>query len=133
MNEAETRAELIDPALRDAGWGVVPDSRVRREERITLGRIEGLGRRAKPEIADYVLTFRNHKLGVIEAKARDKPDTITFANSGVGSTNHLSAELFKRAAKIEIQHVPYRGGGPALADLSGGHVTAMFATLPSAV
>jgi tripartite-type tricarboxylate transporter receptor subunit TctC len=67
------------------------------------------------------------------AAARDKPDTITFANSGVGSTNHLSAELFKRAAKIEIQHVPYRGGGPALADLSGGHVTAMFATLPSAV
>jgi tripartite-type tricarboxylate transporter receptor subunit TctC len=67
------------------------------------------------------------------AAARDKPGTITFANSGVGSTNHLSAELFKRAANIEIQHVPYRGGGPALADLSGGHVAAMFATLPSAV
>ena len=49
MNEAETRAELIDPALRAAGWGVVADSRVRREERITLGRIEGAGRRGKPE------------------------------------------------------------------------------------
>jgi type I restriction enzyme R subunit len=72
MNEAETRAELIDPALREAGWGVVADSRVRRET-ICPGRIEGVGRRGKPEIADYVLTFRNHKLAVIEAKAADKP------------------------------------------------------------
>ena len=53
------------------GWGVVADSRVRRET-ICPGRIEGAGRRGKPEIADYVLTFRNHKLAVIEAKARDK-------------------------------------------------------------
>ena len=68
MNEAETRAELIDPALRAAGWGIVADSRVRRET-ICPGRIEGAGRRGKPEIADYVLTFRNHKLAVIEAKA----------------------------------------------------------------
>ena len=71
MNEAETRAELVDPALRAAEWGVVADSRVRREM-ICPGRIEGAGRRGKPEIADYVLTFRNHKLAVIEAKARDK-------------------------------------------------------------
>ena len=67
------------------------------------------------------------------AAARAEPDTLTFAHSGVGSTNHLSAELFKRAARIRIMNVPYRGGGPALIDLSGGHVTAMFATLPSAV
>jgi tripartite-type tricarboxylate transporter receptor subunit TctC len=67
------------------------------------------------------------------AAARDKPDTLTFAHSGVGSTNHLSAELFKRAANIKILHISYRGGGPALIDVSGGHVTAMFATLPSAV
>jgi type I restriction enzyme R subunit len=93
MNEAETRAELIDPALREAGWGIVPDSRVRREERITLGRIEGLGRRAKPEIADYVLTFRNHKLGVIEAKARDKADT-----EGVGQAKAYAEKLQARFA-----------------------------------
>jgi tripartite-type tricarboxylate transporter receptor subunit TctC len=67
------------------------------------------------------------------AAARDKPGTLTFASSGVGSTNHLSAELFKREAKVNILHVPYKGGGPALIDVSGGHVTAMFATLPSAV
>ncbi len=69
MNEAETRAEHIDPALKAAGWGVVDGSRVLREYPVTLGRIEGLGRRSKPFIADYVLVYRNHKLAVIEAKA----------------------------------------------------------------
>jgi tripartite-type tricarboxylate transporter receptor subunit TctC len=67
------------------------------------------------------------------AAARAFPDTLAFASSGVGSTNHLSAELFKREAGIKVLHVPYRGGGPALIDVSGEHVTAMFATLPSAV
>ena len=67
------------------------------------------------------------------AAARDKPDSLTFASSGIGSTNHLSAELFKREADVKVLHVPYRGGGPALIDVAGGHVTAMFATLPSAV
>ncbi len=74
MNEAETRAELIDPALKAVGWGVVEASRVRREV-ITLGRLQGAGVRAAQDIADYVLTYRNHKLAVIEAKRRDLPDT----------------------------------------------------------
>ncbi len=74
MNEAETRAELIDPAIKAAGWGVVENSRVRREE-ITLGRLQGAGRRAKQDIADYVLYYKGHKLGVIEAKRRDLSDT----------------------------------------------------------
>jgi type I restriction enzyme R subunit len=69
MNEAETRAEHIDPALQAAGWGVVEGSRIRREYPITPGRIEGLGRRGKPLIADYVLEYRNTKLAVVEAKA----------------------------------------------------------------
>jgi type I restriction enzyme, R subunit len=69
MNEAETRAEHIDPALKAAGWGVVEGSRIRREYSITLGRLEGHGRRAKPLIADYVLEYRNTKLAVVEAKA----------------------------------------------------------------
>jgi type I restriction enzyme, R subunit len=50
MNEAETRAELIDPALAAAGWGVVEGSRIRREYLISPGRIEGRGRRGKPLI-----------------------------------------------------------------------------------
>ena len=53
MNEAETRAEHIDPALKAAGWGVVEGSRVLREHGITLGRLQGGGKRAKAEIADY--------------------------------------------------------------------------------
>ena len=69
MNEAETRAEHIDPALKAAGWGVVEGSRILREYPITLGRLEGRGRRGKGLTADYVLVYRNHKLAVIEAKA----------------------------------------------------------------
>jgi superfamily II DNA or RNA helicase len=69
MNEAETRAEHIDPALKAAGWGVVEGSRVRREYPIAPGRIEGHGKRGKALTADYVLEFRNTKLAVIEAKA----------------------------------------------------------------
>ena len=80
MNEAETRAELIDPALKEAGWGVVDGSRVRREE-ITLGRLQGSGTRARGDIADYVLTYRTHKLAVIEAKRRDLPDTEGLAQA----------------------------------------------------
>ncbi len=80
LNEAETRAELIDPALKDAGWGVVDGSRVRREV-ITLGRLQGAGKRAKQDIADYVLTYRGHKLAVIEAKRRDLADTEGVAQA----------------------------------------------------
>lgn len=69
MNESETRAEHIDPALTAAGWGVVEVSRVRREHPITLGRIEGHGKRGKALSADYVLEYRNTKLAVVEAKA----------------------------------------------------------------
>ncbi|MDI2076501.1 MULTISPECIES: type I restriction endonuclease subunit R [Bradyrhizobium] len=92
MNEAETRAELIDPALRSVGWGVVPDSRMRLEV-ICPGRIEGAGHRGKSDVADYVLTFRNHKLAVIEAKARDKPDT-----EGVGQAKVHAQKLQARFA-----------------------------------
>ncbi|HJZ22145.1 MAG TPA: tripartite tricarboxylate transporter substrate-binding protein, partial [Bradyrhizobium sp.] len=65
--------------------------------------------------------------------ARAKPGAVTFASSGIGSTNHLTAELFQRQANVTILHVPYKGGGPALADVYRGQVTAMFATLPSAI
>ena len=76
MNEAETRAEHIDPALKAAGWGVVEGSRIRREYPITLGRLEGQGRRAKALTADYLLIYRNTSLAVVEAKAWDEPLTL---------------------------------------------------------
>ena len=81
MNEAETRAEHIDPALRAAGWGVVDGSRVMREYRITEGRLQGAGQRGKPEIADYVLVYRNHKLAVVEAKRWDAAHTEGLAQA----------------------------------------------------
>ena len=81
MNESETRAEHIDPALKAAGWGVVEGSRVMREYRITEGRLQGAGQRSKPEIADYVLVYRNHKLAVIEAKRWDLPHTEGLAQA----------------------------------------------------
>ncbi|MEK6260107.1 MAG: DEAD/DEAH box helicase family protein [Planctomycetota bacterium] len=72
MNEAETRAEHIDPVLAAAGWGVVEGSRIRREYPIAPGRLEGYGRRGKSLTADYVLIYRNMKLAVVEAKAWDE-------------------------------------------------------------
>ncbi len=81
MNEAETRAEHIDPALKAAGWGVVEGSRILREYRITKGRIEGHGRRGKSDIADYVLVYRNTKLAVIEAKAWEEALTEGVAQA----------------------------------------------------
>ncbi|MBA3254810.1 MAG: DEAD/DEAH box helicase family protein [Burkholderiaceae bacterium] len=93
MNEAETRAEHIDPALKAAGWGVVEGSKILREYPITPGRIEGHGRRGKGLTADYVLVYRNRKLAVIEAKASDKPLT-----EGVGQAKDYAAKMDVRFA-----------------------------------
>jgi tripartite-type tricarboxylate transporter receptor subunit TctC len=57
---------------------------------------------------------------------------ITFGSSGVGASPHMSGELFRSMAKVEMTHVPYRGGGPALNDLLPGRIDVMFATIPSA-
>jgi len=65
--------------------------------------------------------------------AKARPEELKFASSGDGSTNHLTAALFQTLTKTKITHVPYKGGGPALIDVLGGHVQAMFATVPSAV
>jgi type I restriction enzyme R subunit len=81
MNEAETRAEHIDPALKAAGWGVAEGSRVLREFPITPGPLEGHGKRGKPLTADYVLVYRNTKLAVIEAKAWDESLTEGVAQA----------------------------------------------------
>jgi type I restriction enzyme, R subunit len=88
MNEAETRAEHIDPALAAAGWSVVDGSRIRREYPITLGRLEGQGRRGKALSADYVLIYRNTRLAVIEAKAWDEELT-----EGVAQAKNYAGKL----------------------------------------
>lgn len=71
MNEAETRAELIDPKLRACGWGVVEGSKILREYNITAGKIQTGGIRAKKLTADYVLVYKGIKLAVVEAKSDD--------------------------------------------------------------
>ena len=93
MNEAETRAEHIDPALKAAGWGVVEGSRVRREYLIAPGRIEGHGKRGRPICADYVLEYRNTKLAVVEAKAWDEELT-----EGVAQAKNYAGKLAVRWA-----------------------------------
>jgi type I restriction enzyme R subunit len=93
MNEAETRAEHIDPALKAAGWGVVEGSKILREYSISPGRIEGNGRRGKALNADYVLVYRNRKLAVIEAKAWDR-----MLTEGVGQAKDYAGKMAVRFA-----------------------------------
>ena len=69
MNEAETRAELIDPKLKTCGWGVIEGSKILREYNITAGRIQTGGVRSKKLIADYILVYKGIKFAVVEAKS----------------------------------------------------------------
>src|SRR5260221_10306238 len=74
MNEAETRAEYVDSKLKSSGWGEIEGTKVLREFHITPGRIQ-VGGKSKPEIADYVLVYKNQKLAVVEAKKLDSDKT----------------------------------------------------------
>ncbi len=91
MNEAETRAELIDPKLKESGWGVVEDARVLRERdvcKITDGRIKVGGGRAKPLIADYILQYKGIKLAVVEAKS-----SVQAVGEGVAQAKQYAEKL----------------------------------------
>lgn len=66
------------------------------------------------------------------ALAKEKPGSVTLASAGNGSPQHLAIEMFKRQAQVDVVHVPYKGSGPALADLLGGQVNAMIDTVPAA-
>jgi tripartite-type tricarboxylate transporter receptor subunit TctC len=63
------------------------------------------------------------------ALAKEKPGTLDYASAGVGSFQHLGGELFKLTAGVDLQHVPYKGGGPAMSDVIAGHVKIMFSSL----
>jgi tripartite-type tricarboxylate transporter receptor subunit TctC len=63
------------------------------------------------------------------ALAKQKPGEIDYASAGVGSFQHLGGELFKLTAGVNLQHVPYKGGGPAMQDVIAGHVKVMFSSL----
>jgi tripartite-type tricarboxylate transporter receptor subunit TctC len=64
------------------------------------------------------------------ALAKQKPGELNYASSGIGGAGHLAGELFKQRAGIDVVHVPYKGGGPAMTDLLGGRVT-MYPAVPS--
>ena len=88
MNEAETRAELIDPKLKASGWGVVDGSKVQREYSITAGKIQTGGVRGKLLTADYVLVYHGRKLAVIEAKSNELP-----VGEGVAQAKNYAEKL----------------------------------------
>lgn len=88
MNESQTRAELIDPKLKEAGWGIINDSLILREYQITEGRIQVGGGRAKRLIADYILVYKGIKLAVVEAKS----DEIE-ASEGVAQAKEYAIKL----------------------------------------
>jgi tripartite-type tricarboxylate transporter receptor subunit TctC len=66
------------------------------------------------------------------ALAKQKPGSLDYASTGVGSASHLAGELFNQQAGVDIVHVPYKGGGPAMTDLLGGRVTAYYSTQSTA-
>lgn len=65
--------------------------------------------------------------------ARARPGELTYASGGNGSSTHLATELFKMLTRVEILHIPYKGGGPALIDLLGGQVSMYFGSLPASM
>lgn len=65
------------------------------------------------------------------AMAKKEPGKLSFGSAGIGGANHLSGELFKQMAGVDIVHVPYKGAAPAMNDLIGGHIPIMFDTLPT--
>jgi len=91
LNESETEFEYIDPALKEAGWGVLDGSRIRKQFPISKGRLIGQGKRDRPLKADYVLQYKNRNLAVIEAKAVDK-----YYTEGVGQAKDYAQRLHIR-------------------------------------
>lgn len=74
-----------------------------------------------------------HSVKELVALAKAKPGALNFGSGGVGTPVHMTGELLKLAARIDIVHIPYKGAGPAFSDLLGGHFQLMFPTLQSAV
>jgi tripartite-type tricarboxylate transporter receptor subunit TctC len=73
--------------------------------------------------------FPANTVAELIAMARKDPGKLSFGSSGVGGANHLSGELFKQMAGIDMVHIPYKGAAPAMNDLLGGHIPIMFDTL----
>ena len=75
-------------------------------------------------------SFPAQSVKALVAQAKQKPNSITYAVSGSGGINHFAGALFSRTAGVELTHVPYKGGAPALTDVIGGQVQIMFGSMP---
>jgi tripartite-type tricarboxylate transporter receptor subunit TctC len=84
-----------------------------------------------PNIMAVPNSSPDHSVPAFIARAKANPGKITYASSGIGTSLHLSGELFKRLAGVDLTHIPYRGAGPALGDLLPGRVDAIFSNFPS--
>jgi tripartite-type tricarboxylate transporter receptor subunit TctC len=73
-----------------------------------------------------------HSVAELIAFAKDTPGKLQFGSPSTGTVNHLAGELFASMADIKITHIPYKGTGPAITDLLGGHISMMFAPIPAA-
>ena len=73
-----------------------------------------------------------HSVGELIKVAKASPGMIQFGSPGIGTTNHLAGELFASMAEVKLAHIPYKGTGPAITDLLGGHIAMMFAPIPAA-
>ncbi len=86
-----------------------------------------------PQVMEVNAAFPAKTVPEFIAHAKANPGRLNFASAGVGSVAHVSGELFKMLAGVDMQHVPYRGAPPALADLIAGHVHVMFDNMPSSI
>jgi tripartite-type tricarboxylate transporter receptor subunit TctC len=84
-----------------------------------------------PNVLVVTPSFEARDVQQLVALARARPGAIAFASSGNGSAQHLSGELFKQKAGVDMTHVPYKGGGPALNDVIGGQVPVFFGNMAS--
>jgi tripartite-type tricarboxylate transporter receptor subunit TctC len=73
-----------------------------------------------------------HSVNELIKVAKASPGKIQFGSPGIGTTNHLAGELFASMAEVKLAHIPYKGTGPAITDLLGGHIAMMFAPIPAA-
>jgi tripartite-type tricarboxylate transporter receptor subunit TctC len=91
---------------------------------------EPIGVMAKgPVILSVYPGTKIHSVKDLLAEAKANPGKLQYASAGVGSFQHLSAELFKLEAKVDILHIPFKGGGPSMIDVMGGHSKVLFSSL----
>ncbi len=114
---------VINQTLYSKGLGFNPDT--------DFAPIALFGSTPLVRMVSNDLPAKNVKEFIALAKA--KPGTINYGSAGVGTTPHLTAELFKSMAGVDLVHVPYRGTGPALVDLMAGHIQLFFDLLPNSV